>query len=256
MTIQKDFEVKIRQVMAVLSNGTAYTLEMKRFFRHYGLRLLLLMALSGGLCPTLGLYPAEAATGRGSLKLQSFNFYYRLDEATRYLELKTQWQSEHRGEVSISEAIHLAMEAHQASDMDAPFTRWRYQGGPSPAIFGAKAHVYTTGQKAMLNVHFLVTMRAKVGNWRVNPTLQLTDFEGLARSAHWEQVSQQTFTIPAIAAGEDVMLTLSEFQLYRFLQKHPNQFPVELEVRLSNPLLGTVITTLPMRPDHFMTPQY
>ncbi len=223
---------------------------MKQRFNVFCLFLLSWLLFATGLCP------AKAPAPRTSLKLQSINFYYRLDEAARFLELKTQWQSEHRGEVPMNAAAVLVQQAHQASDMDTPFSRWRYQGGPAPAILEAKAHLYTTGQKAMLRVPFSVTFRAKVGNWRVDPTLQLTDFEGLNRSAQWQMVSQRTLTVPAIASGEDVLLPLGEFELYRFLQKHPNQFPVALEVRVNNPMLGTITTTLPMIPDHFMTPSF
>jgi hypothetical protein len=84
------------------------------------------------LTPAVLFLSGQAATGKGPLKMQSLDFYYKLDQAARFLELKTQWQAEHRGEVPLAQAKLFALEADHASDMDTPLTRWRYQGGPSP----------------------------------------------------------------------------------------------------------------------------
>lgn len=221
------------------------------------MRRLILTLLTLALClmSTMGMLLEVQAASGSALKVQSLDFYYKLDEAARYLELKNQWQSEHRGEIPIAKAKALAQEANLTSDMDTPFAYWRYHGGPSPLTFRAKAHIYSSGeQKAFLNAPFLVTVRVKVGNLRVIPDLQLTDYTTLQTSAHWETLSQCTIRVPAIAAGEDLLLPLMEFQLMDFLEKHPNQFPIRVEVRLSNPHLGVVTKSIPLTPDHFVVP--
>lgn len=190
------------------------------------------------------------------LKVQSLDFYYKLDADARFIELKTQWQGEHRGEITPDKARELALQADHDSDMDTPFNQWRYHGGPAPQVFTAKAHVYGTGTKALLNVPFLVTVRAKTGNLRVITALQLTDYQTLQSTARWLMLSQRQIRVPAIAAGEDLLLPLMEFQLLDFLQKHPNQFPVALEVKLSSPMLGTITKHITISPDHFVVPVY
>jgi len=189
-----------------------------------------------------------------NLKVQSIDLYYKLDAEARYIDLKNQWQSDHRGEIPIEKARELALEADHESDMDTPFTQWRNQGGPAPLVFSAKAHIYGTGQQALLNVPFTVTIRAKTGNLRVITDLQLTDFQTLRSTAHWLTISQRTIRVPAVAIGEDLLLPLMEFQMLDFQKRHPNQFPVALEVKVSSPALGTVTRTLPLLPDHFVVP--
>ena len=189
-----------------------------------------------------------------ALKLQSMAFYYKLDAETRFLDLKTQWQGAHRGEIPMDKAKEFALQAYHASTMDTPFNAWRYQGGPAPLVFSAKAHIYGTGQKALLHVPFLVTVRAKVGDLRVITDLQLTDYQNLQATAQWITLYQQTIRVPAIAVGEDLLLPLMEFQMLDFYQKHPNQFPTQVEVRVSSPALGTVAKCIPLTPDHFVVP--
>jgi hypothetical protein len=218
---------------------------------------LILVSLACSVLASFGpLQLAHAAKGHAAIQVQSLDFYYKLDEAARFLDLKAQWQGEHRGEISIAKAKELAQAAYRESDLDTPFDRWRYHGGPSPRTFSAKAHLYSLGQKALLNVAFQVTVRAKVGNLRVIPNLQLTDYKTLQTSAHWQIVSQRTIHVPAIASGEDLLLPLMQFQLLDFLERHPNQFPVCLEVRLSNPHLGSVVKSIPLSPDHFVVPVF
>ena len=199
-------------------------------------------------------------TGGGSvarlLKVQSMDFYYRMEQESRYLDLKNQWQSHHRGEITQKKAIEFARQADQASDMETPLTAWQYQGGPAPYIFRAKAHIFSTAPKAMLNVPFTISVRANVGQLGVIPSLQLTDYERLRSSARWVEISKKTVTVPAIAPGEDLLLPLMEFQLLLFLERHPQSFPVTIEVLLSSPQLGSVSKTLPLTPDHFVMPVF
>lgn len=215
---------------------------LRRLFRLLWPVVLLGMALTG--------LRAEA----GPLKIQSMDFYYKQDAEVRYLELKTQWQGENRGEIPIDKANELAVAANRESDMETPFKQWRYHGGPAPLVFSAKAHVYSTGGQGLLNVPFTIAVRAKTGNLRVIGDLQLTDYQTLQSSARWLTVSRHTVNVPAIAVGEDLLLPLMDFQMLDFLRKHPNQFPVLIEVKLSSPLLGTVTRTLPLLPDHFVVP--
>ena len=200
---------------------------------------------------------AESATKpvTNTIQADSIGFFYRQDEKTRFLELKNQWQSEHRGEVDMNKAISIAEQAYQASSVDAPLTAWRYHGGPSPWIMTAKVHLFNDGTKAYLNVPLAVTVRARGGDLRVNPALQLTDFSNLEKTARWLPVSgTKTITIPAFAPGEDMLLEVTRFSVLDFLSRHPNRWPTELEVQVSNPQFGAVKQSISLLPDHFVMP--
>jgi hypothetical protein len=209
-----------------------------------------LLLLSQALC----LFATRAAASNGPIKVDNIGFYYKLDEKARYMALKTQWQSEHHGEISTSKASELAMQAYTTSSVESTFDQWRYQGGPDPAVFTGKAHLYNTGQKALLNVPVSVTVRAKVGDLRVNPSIQMTDYDTLKDTSEWELVSQKTVTIPAIAPGEDMLLPLMEFHLLDFLSKHPNRWPLQLEVTMASASMGSSRQTISLIPDHFVVP--
>jgi hypothetical protein len=106
----------------------------------------------------------------------------------------------------------------------------------------------------LLTVPVSVTVRAKVGDLRVDPDIQMTDYEYLKESAQWETISQKTLTIPAIAPGEDMLLTLMQFHLLDFLAAHPNRWPVQVEVTLTSPLIGSSRRSISLIPDHFVVP--
>jgi hypothetical protein len=209
-----------------------------------------LLVLSEMVC----LFATRASASNGPIKVDNIGFYYKLDAKARYMDLKTRWQSEHRGELGAAKASELATEADAASSVESPFDKWRYQGGPDPAIFTGKAHIYNAGHKALLNVPVSVTVRAKVGDLRVSPDIQMTDYDYLKDSARWEVLSHKTLTIPAIAPGEDMLLTLTQFHLLDFLTAHPNRWPVQLEVSMSSPFLGSSRQSISLIPDHFVVP--
>jgi hypothetical protein len=209
-----------------------------------------LLLLAESVC----LFATRAAASNAPIKVDNIGFYYKLDAKARYMDLKTRWQSDHRGELAATKASELALEADKAASVESAFDKWRYQGGPDPAIFAGKAHIYNAGHKALLNVPVYVTVRAKVGDLRVNPTIQMTDYDYLKDSARWELVSQSTVTIPAIAPGEDILLPLTQFNLLDFLAKHPNRWPVQLEVSMVSLSAGSSRKTISLIPDHFVVP--
>lgn len=199
--------------------------------------------------------PFPARQSVEGIQIADAAFYYRLDEKARFIELKNQWQSEHRGELPIEQARIFSEMAYEQSSVDAVLQHWRHQGGPSPWVFSAKAHVFNNGHSASLNVPVHITYRAKVGELRVNSATQLTDFEHLSQSAQWRSLpgSHQT-SVAAIAPGEDMLLDLGRVNLLAFLASHPNQWPAEIEVSISSPRFNTVRHTLRLTPDHFLTP--
>lgn len=206
------------------------------------------------LSEAVTLLATKAATARGPIKVDSLDFFYKLDEHVRFLDLKTKWQTEHRGELPIGKAGELAREAYDQAATESPFSLWRYQGGPAPQIFTGKAHIHNQGRTALLNLPVSVQVRAKVGELRVSSDIQMTDYEYLEDSARWETVSTESITVPAIAPGEDILLPVMKFRLLEFLAKHPNRWPVQVEMKISSPLMGTTYKTLALIPDHFVIP--
>lgn len=191
------------------------------------------------------------------IKVASTEFYYRLDEKARFIELKNQWQSQHRGELPIEQAQIFAQDAYAQASVEEVLNRWRYHGGPSPWVFTGKAHLFNEGEKAYLNVPVSVSFRAKVGDLRVNPALQMTDFKYLKQTARWENLpGSHSRTIAAIAPSEDILLDLGQVHLLAFLAAHPNRWPTEIEVRISSPQFATVSKTIELIPDHFVTPAF
>lgn len=200
------------------------------------------------------LLATRAGTPKAPIRVESIDFYYKMDAKARFLDLKNRWQSENRGALAISKASELANEAYNQSNSESVFDQWRYHGGPAPSVFVSKAHIYNSGKTALLNVPVSVTVRAKVGDLRVDPIIQMTDYDYLKETAVWETVSIETITIPAIAPGEDLLLPLMKFRLLDFLASHPNRWPVLVEVRMSSASLGNSRKAISLVPDHFVVP--
>lgn len=187
-----------------------------------------------------------------SLKVASLQFYYKLDENARFLDLKTQWQTEHRGALSLQKAAEFAEIATKQASVEAELLHWRAQGGPSPKIFTAKLHLFNPGCKAILDIPLTITVKANVGELRVSPTTQLTDYGHLRRTAHWETISTHTLHIPVIAPEEDQLLEVAQFRLLEFMGTHSAQWPEAVRVTVSSPQLGIVEKQLSVLPDHFV----
>jgi hypothetical protein len=201
--------------------------------------------------------PARPASGSQGLQVASANFYYRLDEKASFIALKNQWQSEHRGELSPDQAQLFADQAYDKAGVEEVLTQWQYHGGPNPWVLSIKAHLFNDGAKAYLNVPVQVTVRAKLGDLRVNPAIQMTDWTHLQKSARWATVSgPQIITVSAIAPGEDQLLSLGRINLLSYLCKHPNQWPVELELQLRSSQFAPVSQRITLKPDHFVTPTW
>jgi hypothetical protein len=206
------------------------------------------------LSQAITLLATRAGTPKAPIRVESIDFYYKMDAKARFLELKNRWQSENRGMLAINKAGEMAKEAYDQSSVESVFDQWRYHGGPAPQVFTGKAHIYNSGKSALLNVPVSVTVRAKVGDLRVDPLIQMTDYDYLKETATWEMVSSETITIPALAPGEDMLLPVMKFRLLEFLAAHPNRWPVLLEVKISSALLGTARKTISLVPDHFVVP--
>jgi hypothetical protein len=206
------------------------------------------------LSEAITLLSTKAASMQPAIQVQSLDFYYKQDEKARYLELKNQWQSEHRGEIPLRNAAELATQAYAQADTEAPLERWRYQGGPSPEVFNSKIHLFNSSKQALLHIPLRITLRARVGELRINPQTELTDYTHLANTAHWQTIAVETKSIPALAPGEDLQVANTTFQLLDFLGKHPGHWPAQLEIEVKVPQLGANRKTISLTPDHFVVP--
>lgn len=188
------------------------------------------------------------------LRVASLQYYYKLDEHARFLELKTKWQTEHRGEIPLRKAAVLAQEANKKAGVEAELPHWRAQGGPAPNIFFAKLHLYNAGRNAILDIPLTVTLKANIGELRVSSATQLTDYGHLRKTARWKTLSTETLRIPVIAPEEDQIVEVAQFRLFEFMEKHPSLWPESVEVTVVSPQLGMVKKRLTMLPDHFVVP--
>lgn len=200
-------------------------------------------------------FAQKAAPKRqAALKVASLGFYYKQDENARYLDLKTQWQTEHKGLLSGQKASEFADTAYQQASVEAPFSQWRAQGGPAPKVFSAKLHLYSNTKAAVLNTPISVSVQANVGDLRVSPITQLTDYRYLQQTAHWETLETRQLSVPVIAPEEDQLLEVMQFRLLSFLNSHPNQWPTAVRITISSPRLGVAEKQISLLPDHFVVP--
>lgn len=191
----------------------------------------------------------------GKLNLEHAVFYYKTDEEVRFADKKTNFQSKNRGNLPPAVAAQLASEAYEESSVEQELTLWRYHGGPAPNVITAKAHLYNESSQARLNTHLNTTLRAKVAPLLVDPKTLLVDFRNLNTSGKWVALDKRSTLVPALAAGEDSREEVSRFDLRAFLAKHPNDWPVELEITVKCPESGqTVKKRLTLIPDHFVVP--
>jgi hypothetical protein len=193
-----------------------------------------------------------SSSSASSLRLQELSFYYRQDEAVRFLSLKSQHEHETERQLSPSEIPELVRKAYRLSTVESPLTIWRKQGGPSPRYFSAKLHLYNQSAQAVVDVPIQVTLRAKLGILRPDPMLHLSDYETLTKTAQWLTLRKATVKIPAIAPGFDKQIDVLEFELLPFLAEHPGYWPTELEVTVKVPELPPAKQRLVLQPDHFV----
>ena len=188
------------------------------------------------------------------IQVQDLQFFYKMDAEARYLDLKNEYQSTHRGEFQAAEAESLAIEAYQKASVDAPFARWLYHGGAAPNIFTGKLHLYNAANRAMLNVPYTVTVRIATGDLRVSSDLQMTDFAHLKATRRWQTLKNEAKVIPVFAPSEDMQLEVMSFNMLTFQKAHPNQWPTDVEITVRSPQFETTKRTLQVVPDHFVVP--
>ncbi|HEY9746814.1 MAG TPA: hypothetical protein V6C99_11415 [Oculatellaceae cyanobacterium] len=210
----------------------------------------LLLCIQGPLCLAEKHKPPPPR-----LKTVNLKFYYKLDEKARLIDLKVRHQTEQPGQLTWKTLASLAEAADKAASVEAELPAWRYQGGPSPQIFTAKLHFYNPGKNALSDIPMTVTVKAQLGDLRVSPLTQLTDYTHLQKTARWETISIQRRMIPIIAPGEDQLVEVARINLPDLLSKHPNRWPAAIRVSVSSPLLGIAERELPLFPDHFAIPE-
>ncbi|MGE0200197.1 MAG: hypothetical protein AB7P76_04430 [Candidatus Melainabacteria bacterium] len=188
--------------------------------------------------------------------IESVRFYYRAEEQSYYLDLKTNAEEQNAGPLGPDRLIALADEAHDKSRMDKPLEQWLFHDGPRPVVLFAKVHLYNNADLTRLHVPLTVRVRARVGERLVNPDTLLVDFTHLENSARWEDLPVPEVVIPALTPGEEMLLPVFTLNLREFITRHAvGAWPLELEITVSSPVLsGTASRILPLTPDHFMTP--
>ncbi|MGZ8901394.1 MAG: hypothetical protein ACXW3Z_14990 [Limisphaerales bacterium] len=201
-----------------------------------------------------GVHTGQISKSKGSnnLQIEEIEFIHRSDADARFLDLKTQWQNRHHGEIDSAVAAELAVRADQQSNVETPMEVWRYHGGPSPDIMRVRVHLYNNSSQARLNSKLTTRVRARVGQLLVHPRTLITDMNHLRQSATWMTLQSDVRTVPVLAPGEDKLEVVYTFNLPAFLNAHPSQWPVELEVSTSlsgSPARKTA--TLQLTPDHF-----
>lgn len=206
--------------------------------------------LSGGV---------KQQVGEG-FRLEEITFYYKADAQARYLDLKNKWQQDHAGLVPADTLQQFAIDAWNKASVEKPFEVWLAQGGVSPKVFIAKAHVANNTDEARLGVRLTVTVKARIGDLRVDPTLLLTDYDYLAATARWQTLESKTVTIDALAPGEEMLVPLTQIEIMALQKRYVDQFPVEITVEAA--MTGAdnkrqqAKATLPLTPDHFVLPEY
>ncbi len=228
-------------------------------------RLLVALALvaavlSAGQPVSAEVGELKAQTAQPSTVLvEDVDFWYRLDSDTKFLDLRSEWESGHKGNITLEELADLAWDAYNQSDVEDRLEIWREQGGPDPLVFAPKIHVRNNTNRAWLNVKLKVVIRAKIGELLADPELFLTDYDHLSATAAWENLYVEDLTIDVLAPGEEALVAATPFQLYDFLSIYKNRWPeyVEVEARLTefaDPETGVKARALQMIPDHFIVP--
>jgi len=207
------------------------------------------------------------ATAWAAPVLEEVQFYYRMDAEARYYVLRSAWQQEHSGAFTVEAAEKLALQAFDAASVEKKLKAWRERGGPRPPIFYAKAYVRNPSKEAVLNTHLRVETRVHSGELRVDPQVLMTDYRYLRQTAQWHSVSEETVSIPVLAPGEETLVKVAWFEVFRFLRKQPDLWPWQVEVTVSllpegsekagkpKATLETQRVRLRLIPDHFLLPE-
>lgn len=200
--------------------------------------------------------PPKRSPNPNNKLIEEVVFYYKIDEETRYIDLKNKYQNRNRGEIPLQKAALLAQEAFLKASVEKQLDKWLFHGGASPNVFMAKAHLFNKSKSALLNTRLDITLRVREGEWLVNPEIQMTDFAHLVSSAKWRTLWHHTEVVPVVAPGEDLRVpVLGYFNVLRYLRFNSNAWPVEMELVVRAPALGEQATQrLELVPDHFLVP--
>lgn len=194
--------------------------------------------------------------------IEDIGFYYKPGEEALYLKEKNTWKGTHLSEdFSLQEVEQLAWKAYQKATVEKPFTEWHWHGGVSPRIFRAKVHVHNLSQsEAITNGELMVTLKATLGELRVDPRVLVTNYPYLKKTAQELFLLKETYQLPPLAPGEEMLVPTMTFQLFRFLRQNPNRWPIEMKVEavLRPTASGNTAKAakLLLTPDHFVVPAW
>ena len=206
------------------------------------------------------------------LRLNGTGFYYAADFDVRYRKAKADWQTANAGRIpSLVELTAMAWQAWQAYQaprgqaVERLLPRWHMNEKPAPWVIRPK--VLLTNESATaseLNLVVFSKVEVLKGQWLVNPTTMLADFDHLLASAKWEPLLEEETLIPVLPANQQRLLDLPPVEVFKLFGQQTHQWPVmiKLSVALTPDTSSNVadqaafVITLPLVPDHMALPLY
>lgn len=162
----------------------------------------------------------------------------------------------------------MAWQAYQAprgQAVERLLPRWHMNEKPAPWVIRPK--VLLTNESATaseLNLVVFSKVEVLKGQWLVNPTTMLADFDHLLASAKWEPLLEEETLIPVLPANQQRLLDLPPVEVFKLFGQQTHQWPVmiKLSVALTPDTSSSVadqaafVITLPLVPDHMALPLY
>lgn len=220
-----------------------------------GIGLRLVIALVGLL--GVGLWHnAQAATG--ALQGEAMGFYYRPEAEVYYLAALQQFGATQTSPISFTVHRKLAKAAFDKAvtqgGIERPLQDWRAQGGHHPWVIYAKVRLLNAGTVPLKNLTLNVSWQMRLGDWRVDREVLVTDYAYLQKTAKTLRVASPPLVVNSLAPGETKVLSTEPIELYAILASHPKQWPTDIEMNIAPTGKPALRSALVLIPDHFITP--
>jgi hypothetical protein len=214
---------------------------------------------------------SEEARSRAKpyLRLAGSGFYYAADFDVRYRKAKGAWQDANPGRIpALVDLTDMAWQAYSAprgQAVERLLPRWHMNEKPAPWVIRPKVLLSNESPTAS-ELNLVVYSRVDVlkGQWLVNPTTMLADFDHLLASAQWQPLLEEETLIPVLPANQQRLLDLPPVEVFKLFSQQSHQWPVMLKLSIAltpnnaadvKDQAGFVMT-LPLVPDHMALPLY
>ena len=198
----------------------------------------------------------HAATG--SLHAEALGFYYRPEADVYYLAGLQQFGATQTKPISFDVHETLAKKAFDKAErqggVERPLKDWRAQGGHHPWVIYAKVRLMNGGTVPLKNLTLNVSWNMRLGEWRVDREVLITDYAHLKKTSKTIRVEAPSLNVPSLAPGETKVLATEPIELYKILAKHPKSWPSHIEVNIAPKGKPALKASLELVPDHFITP--